>query len=568
MIQRVWNIIEPHTELQRKLCSEFDITPITAQLLVNRGIVKSSDVENFLNADLSRLHDPHALKDMDRAAARIKRAVSKGEKIMIYGDYDADGISAVALLKRVIGDLGGNPAVYIPNRIEEGYGLNKEAVKTAHRRKISLLITVDCGISAKDEIEYLHRLGITSIVTDHHKILDGAFPVSAYAVINPLQDGCAYPFKQLSGVAIAYKLAQVLTEGTGYEIRQHLDLVALGTVQDMVPQLDENRVLTKEGLAVINHSRKCGIRALISAAGLDKRKISVREIGYMLGPRINAAGRVGSAKKALRLLTTDDEDEAEELAKLLDEENRNRQRIENAILRSALQRVESRVNFKDERVIVLDGDGWHPGVIGIVASRIAERFNRPTIIISFDGKDEGKGSGRSIKNFHLFEALAECKDVLTAFGGHAAACGLKIERKSLGEFRSRLNGVAAECLDTRDFIPSVTVDMTVPLRAINPKLIDEFDRLAPFGPGNPRPVLASTSIALKSKPRRIRRDGIKMWVTDRNVICEAIGFGMGEIFDDILESASLDLAYTPSLNTWGGVDTIQLELVDVKTNLL
>ena len=568
MVQKTWKILESDIALQKKLATECGVTPITAQLLINRDINDPSKADRFLKADLSSLYDPYLLKDMDKAVKRIKRAISKGEKIMIYGDYDVDGISAVALLKRVLRDLGGHIVSYIPDRIEEGYGLNKDAVKTAHRRNISLLITVDCGISGREEVEYLSRLGITAIITDHHKIFEESFPSEAYAVINPLQKDCPYPFKYLSGVAVAYKLAEALTLGSGYDIKQHLDLVALGTIQDMVPQLGENRILTKHGLRKVNDSNKKGIQALIETSGLKGRTISAREVGYMLGPRINAAGRISSAKIALRLLTTEDRGEARELAESLDKENRNRQRIESSILREAVNRVENEVNFKEEKVIVLESDDWHPGVIGIVASRITERFNRPTIMISFGGKNEGKGSGRSIKNFHLFEALAECRSLLTNFGGHAAACGLRIARKDLSKFRSKLNTVASECLEAKDFIPTLTIDMEVPLHLLKHKLISEFESLAPHGPGNRRPILSSRSLKLKSRPRHIRREGIKMWVTDNNVTCEAIGFGMNDMVDDVMESSTIDVAYTPSINRWGGLNTLQLELIDMKANLL
>ena len=539
-----------------------------AQLLINRNITSPLEVDRFLKADLKFLYDPFLLKDMDKAVHRIKKAISKGEKIMIYGDYDVDGISAVALLKRVLQNIGGNVATYIPDRIEEGYGLNKDAVKTAHGENISLLITVDCGINGKEEVEYLHKVGVSAIVTDHHKISEQSFPSKAYAVINPLQKDCKYPFKHLSGVAIAYKLAEALTSDSGYDAKQHLDLVALGTIQDMAPQLGENRILTRYGLIKINDSNKEGIRALIEVAGLKGRTISTREVGYMLGPRINAAGRVSSAEIALSLLTTDNETEAIELAEILDRENRNRQKIENDILREVVDRVENEINFKDDKIIVLDSDDWHPGVIGIVASRIAERFNRPTIMISFDDKNEGKGSGRSIKNFHLFEALAECRDFLANFGGHAAACGLRIMRKDLNAFKSKLNMVASELLVAEDLMPAITIDMEIPLRLLQHKLVSEFENLAPYGPGNPRPILSSKSLKLRSRPINIRREGIKMWLTDDNITCEAIGFGMNDLIADILESTTVDAAYTPSINRWRGVDTLQLELVDVKTNLI
>lgn len=567
MPRKTWQILEENKILQEKFAKECGINPITAQILINRGITESLQANNFLNSDINSLYDPYLMKDMEKAVLRIKKSISKGEKVMVYGDYDVDGISAAALLKRVLQDIGCNVISYIPHRVEEGYGLNKEAVKIAHNRGVSLLVTVDCGISGKKEIDYLSNLGIAAIVTDHHKIVEESFPDNAHAVINPLQKDCRYPFKYLSGVAVAYKLAQALTHGCDYDMEEHLDLVALGTVQDMVPQLDENRILTKRGLAKINKSKKKGVQALIDVAGLKGKAISSRQIAYMLGPRINAAGRVSSADLALRLLVTDDEDEAVELAGVLDTENRNRQKIESTILTEAVHRVESRINFKDDKAIVLDSDEWHSGVIGIVASRIAEKFGRPTIMISFN-ENEGKGSGRSIKNFHLFEALNECRGFLSGFGGHANACGIKILRKNLDEFRFKFNDVASKMLAAGDFMPSLTVDMEIPLRLLKQDVVLEMENLSPHGPGNPKPVLLSRGLKLKSKPAFMSREGVKMQVTDGNITREAIGFGLNGMVDDITESASFDAAYTPSINRWRGIDTLQLEIVDLKANLI
>ncbi|MBU4376792.1 MAG: single-stranded-DNA-specific exonuclease RecJ [Candidatus Omnitrophica bacterium] len=567
MPQKIWQILEGNKVLREKLAEECDISPVTAQILINRGIKEPSEVDNFLKADISGLHDPFLMKDMEKAVLRIKKAISKGEKVMVYGDYDVDGISAVAILKRVLRDIGCNVISYIPHRVEEGYGLNEEAVKMAHNREISLLITVDCGVSGKKEVEYLNKLGITTIITDHHKIVEEFFPYSAYAVINPLQKDCSYPFKYLSGVAVAYKLAQALTRDCGYNMEQHLDLVALGTIQDMVPQLGENRILTKYGLTRINESKKKGIHALIAIAGLKGKTISTRQIGYMLGPRINAVGRVSSADLALRLLVTEDEEEAGNLAGVLDSENRNRQKIESTILTEAVNRVENEINFKDDKVIVLESDDWHPGVIGIVASRIAERFSRPTVMISFN-KNEGKGSGRSVRNFHLFEALNECRDFLSGFGGHADACGLKIARKNLDEFRLKFNTVASKMLEKSDFMSHLAIDMEIPLNLLKENVVQEIESLAPYGPGNRRPVLLSRKLRLKSRPIFLRREGIKMWVTDSNTTCEAIGFRLGEATDEIMESSSLDIAYTPSLNIWKDAITLQLEIADLKVNLI
>jgi len=563
MRKKTWNILKADGTLRRRLAAECGITDITAAILANRGITDPAAASDFLNADMADLNDPFMLKDMDRAVQKIGRAVSRGEKIMVYGDYDVDGITAVALLSMVLKGIGANAVTYIPHRVEEGYGLNRSAVKQAHRKGVSLLITVDCGISGGKEVDYLKSLGISTIVTDHHKIIEGAFPNAAYAVINPLQRGCGYPFKGLAGVGLAYKLAEALTAGCGYDVTSHLDLVALGTIQDMVPQTGENRIFVKYGLALMERGSNPGISALIKASGISKRPISFREVAYMLGPRINAAGRIGSADLALRLLVCDDPLRADELASRLNTENRNRQKIEGTILREAMQKVENEINFKNDMVIVLDGDNWHPGVIGIVASRVAERFNRPTIMISFEA-DLGRGSGRSISNFHLFDALTECRDLLTDFGGHASACGIRITRKMLPDFRRRLNGLVSGALEMDELVPTIDVDAVIPLHKIDERLIGELDRLSPFGPGNPRPVLSSTGLTLKSRPKSIRRDGIKMWVTDGKITCEAVGFGMTHLLEDIIGADRVDMAYTPGLNRWRGLNTLQLELVDMR----
>ncbi len=418
-MRKIWRIKDPDPAIQNELSSALKISKITAQLLANRGISDLREAGSFLQCSLTSCHDPFLLKDMDKAVYRIKQAVSGGEKILVYGDYDVDGMTGVAIIYSALKNLGANVSSYIPNRLEEGYGLNSGAVKRAERDGVNLLITVDCGISSFREIEYANSLRMDVIVTDHHEILESRVP-AAYAVINPLQEDCKYPFKHLAGVGIAYKLAKALYENTPFFAEDFLDLVSLGTVADIVPLIGENRVLAKHGLGELNKRHRVGLRALMKVGGLEGKDISSGHIGFILGPRINAMGRIGSPQKALELLLSEDEDLALKLAKTLDTENRNRQKIEGKVLDEALSKVEREVNFKHHQVIVLASENWHAGVIGIVASRIADRFYRPTILISMDGK-VGKGSGRSVENFHLFEYLLRCKDSLMGFGGHESA---------------------------------------------------------------------------------------------------------------------------------------------------
>lgn len=560
-MRMIWNIKKTVPDIQKAFSSELKISEITAQLLSNRGIDNIKEAGEFIACSLSSCHDPFLLKDMDKAVSRIKGAISGKEKILIYGDYDVDGMTSVALLKKALLNLGAIVETYIPNRLEEGYGLNINAIKRALKDGISLIVTVDCGISSFKEIEYAKALKIDVIVTDHHEIVNSRIP-QAYAIINPLQESCSYPFKHLAGVGLAYKLAKALYDGTSFFAEDFLDLVSLGTIADIVPLKGENRILAKHGLDEINKRNRIGLNALTEVAGLSGKDVSSGHIGFILGPRINAMGRVGSPQKALELLLSDNKQEAMKLAKMLDTENRNRQKIESRILEEALSKIEREVNFKHHKVIVLGSEGWHAGVIGIVASRIADRFYRPTILVSLDGK-YGKGSGRSVEKFNLFDILIQCKDMLIGFGGHEGACGLTIEKDRLDEFRDKINIEAGRYVSEDIFNPQLDIDMEIPLNLLTGDVIDEIESLAPFGEENPRPVFSSRNLIVKDGPKQIGKKGFKVWVTDNNITCEAISFGRNEISAPKTGSG-IDLAYIPSINDWQGLQSIQLELKDIK----
>jgi len=563
-MRKRWLVKKADRGVLNLLVRELEISPIVAQLLVNRSIVDPGEAHKFLNCELSNLHDPYLFKGMKGAVSRIGRALSKGEKILVYGDYDVDGITSVALLSSVLSGLGGNVLEYIPNRIEEGYGLNLEACRFAHKKRVKLIITVDCGINALREVDYLNSLGIDAIVVDHHEVHVNGLP-DACAVINPLQKECGYPFKHLAGVGLAFKLAQALLNQPPQKLKYLLDLVALGTVSDIVPQLGENRILTKHGLKVLNERNRTGLKELIKVSGLSGRDISSGHIGYMLGPRINASGRIGSPKIALRLLVTDRWDEAGELAQILDRENKNRQRIENSILKEALQKIQREINFKEHKTIVLSDSGWHPGVIGIVASRLVDKFYRPTAVISVK-HETGRGSARSISDFNLFDALCECKRYLEEFGGHKAACGFSIRKKDIDKFRSLFNEVADKRLLPEHLLPKLEADMDIPLNNLSERLIYDIDRLAPHGPKNPSPVFISRRIKLKNAPRAIGRNGMKFWITDGKITCEAVAFGMSEGFFNVLKDDAFDVAYFPSVNTYKGLRSIKLDLEDLRAS--
>lgn len=560
-MRKIWKIKDQNPAAQKEFSSELNISKITAQILSNRGIDSLKEAGDFLSCSLSSCHDPMLFKDMQKAVIRIREAIKRKQKILVYGDYDVDGITSVTLLYSALKNLGGVVETYIPNRLEEGYGLNTAAIKKAHKDDVSLIITVDCGIGSFKEIELAKASRIDVIVTDHHEIVDSRLP-AAYAIINPLQELCSYPFKHLAGVGIAYKLVKALYEGTSFFAEDFLDLVSLGTIADIVPLIGENRILAKHGLLEMNKRCRAGLRALTEVSGLNGKDISTGHIGFMLGPRINAMGRIGSPQKALELLLTNDVEQASKLAKVLDTENRNRQKIEARILEEALSKVEREVNFKHHKIIVLGSENWHPGVIGIVASKIADRFYRPTILVSFDGKI-GKGSGRSIEKFNLFNVLFACRDLLAGFGGHESACGITIEKNMFDEFKERINSEAGRHVAEDQFSQQLEIDMDIPLNMLTEQVINEIESLAPFGEENPRPIFSSRNLIVKDGPRQIGRNGFKMLVTDNSVTCEAVNFGRVSV-EAPRRGSGVDLAYVPSINDWQGFQSIQLELKDIK----
>jgi len=562
-MRKIWQIKQHGGSIQEELRKSLAISPIVAQLLVNRKITTKEEAQAFLHPSLLKLHDPFLMKGMEQAVSRVKKSIEKKQKILIYGDYDVDGISSTALLSVALEHIGADVDHYIPNRIEEGYGLNKNAVSHIKKKKIDLVITVDCGITGHTEIDLLNESSIDTIITDHHHPSE-KLP-NAHTILNPLQAGCEYPDKNLSGVGVAFKLASALVGAGNSWLYEHLDLVCLGTVADVVPLIGENRILVKNGLDQLTHTKKKGLKALIETSYLKGKDITSHYVGYILGPRINATGRLGSPELALRLLLTDNEEEATDLANRLHQENKNRQKTEESVLRAAMSRIDRDVNFKEERVIVLEDENWHKGVLGIVASRIVDRFYRPTVIISMDEK-EGKGSCRSIKNFHLFEVLDECSELLENYGGHSYAAGLTVKKNRLGDFKKKINSIAHERILTDDLVPTVSVDMEIPISSLNNKLLSELDELSPFGLGNPKPMFASRNLTIKTPPQMLRRGGLKMWVTDGKTTAEAIGFNIADSLPSNPLQKQIDLAYSCSLNTYKGITSMQLQLKDLQSS--
>ncbi|MFA4989615.1 MAG: single-stranded-DNA-specific exonuclease RecJ [Candidatus Omnitrophota bacterium] len=555
---KILRIASVHTRLQESLSKELKISKILAQILANRGIASVGQAEEFLNVRLEHLLDPFSFRQMSKAVERIKEAKSKKEKTLIFGDYDVDGITSVALLKDSLRRMGLAVLHYMPHRIKEGYGLTKNILQIAKENKVRLLITVDCGIANPREIEELRKNNIDTIITDHHEPQAGNLP-SAFSIINPKVEGSGYQYRELAGVGVAYKLCQALSNS---KLLDELDLVALGTVADVVPLTGENRVLVKEGLSRLSASKRPGLRALIEEAGIKNKKFNTTSISFILAPRLNASGRMDSAETSFNLLMSPDMQKAQNLSKALEQHNRARQKIESKIMEEAEDIINREVNFKEHKVIVVAKDDWHQGVLGIVASKLADRFYRPAIVISLNEK-MGKGSGRSIKNFHLSRALGECRQFLRTFGGHAHAVGLTITRESVDNFRKSINQLAQDKLSLEDLLPSLDIDIELDLGSLTERLVEELEKLEPFGSGNPEPLFYTRGLKLKGEPQSLGRQTLKFWVTDGKVTLQVIGFGMASLLASLLEAKSLDIVYTPRMDNWRDDSSIILEARDI-----
>ncbi|HCT37404.1 MAG TPA: single-stranded-DNA-specific exonuclease RecJ [Firmicutes bacterium] len=566
MIERVWQIKQPQPDLCRTFAENLGVSPVISQILINRGISSIDQARAFLGGTISDLHDPFLFPGMDRAAERIVQAIRDGEKILIFGDYDVDGITSVALLIRLLYPYAKRNLFYhIPNRLEEGYGLNSAAIEKAGRNGITLLITVDCGITAVAEIELAKSLGMDVIVSDHHE--PPAVLPEALALINPKIPDCPYPFRDLCGAGVAFKLAMAVSDKIGISeeaLFREIDLVALATVADMVPLFGENRIIVKAGLERIANTTNEGMKALIAVCGLGERAITTGHLAFYLAPRINAAGRLGYAQTGINLFLATDPDQALSLARKLEAENRERQAIEAELTGCACRQAEELLAKKDQRTLVLAGDNWHHGVLGIVASKIVERFYRPAILIGWDGT-EGRGSGRSIQGFHLYHALEECAGHLTRFGGHESAAGLSITRNSLDQFAEAFENHAQGCLDDSAMIPALNADVEIELEQATLELARQLTGLEPFGSQNPEPILVCRNIMMVS-PKGVGGNGkhLKFKAQSANARLDGIGFGLGSRLPDLQSKTAVDLAFALEENTWNGVSSAQANVKDLK----
>jgi len=562
-------LVSPQDEAcVRGLSSALGISPLLAHLLINRGFGDRDKARRFLQPRLSHLYEPSVLPGLTRAAERISSALANRERIILYGDYDADGISGLALLKQCLAYLGKEVDYYIPHRLDEGYGLNMDALCSFRAQGASLIITVDCGTTASEEAAYARQQGMDLIITDHHECGD-TLP-ECVALVNPKLPNSTYPFRHLSGVGVVFKLAWALGEclslgkKVSEEFRENLvnwlGLVALGTVADVVPLLGENRVLVKYGLEALRVSSQPGIKALVEVCGFG-RSLDARAVAFGLGPRINAAGRLGDASAACELLTTNSAEIARQIARNLDACNRRRQKLERDILDEAEATIGNE-GLEHAKAIVLGSQRWHAGVIGIVASRIAERYHRPTVLLALAG-EAAQGSARSIPGFDIFEALKACGDMFLSCGGHAQAAGLRLDRSLVDAFRENFLQVAEDTLRDEDLLPKLSIDAEVPLSLLTEEAVEELLRLAPFGQGNPEPLFAAR-VRVVGRTRRVG-DGkhLRFVVRQGDVSFPAIAFGRGEEEAWLQKQENLALAFVPEINIWRSRKSVQLRVIDM-----
>jgi single-stranded-DNA-specific exonuclease len=553
----------PDKALIAALSAELRLPELICQLLCQRGFASVEPAKRYLRPRLDQLHDPSALRGLDDAVERLARAVRGGELIMVHGDYDVDGICSTTLLVTAIRGFGGRAVPFIPRRLEEGYDLTMAGVRAASAAGAKVLVTCDCGTNAIEPVAAACEAGIDVIVTDHH-LPSGPLP-NCLAVLNAKQERCDYPDKDLAAAGIAFKLALALARALGENdtpVYRMLDLVALATIADIAPLRGENRVLARYGLKVLNDTSNLGLRALVRAAGLEGKPLTAGRVGYILAPRLNAVGRLGHALRGVELLTTENEHEANAIARELEELNRQRQEIDRGTLKRASHLLEQ-LDLDATYGVVLAEQGWHPGVVGIVASRLLEEICRPVVLVALSG-DEGKGSGRSISAFDLHAGLSECRHLLIRFGGHRAAAGVTLSRTRLPEFVQRFNDVARSRLTPEDLVPEIRVDLELPLSAATFDLEALLRHFEPFGAGNATPVLMARGVRLAAPPRVVGNGHLKLRLTADGSELDAIGWGLGALAAELDLTSTFDVAFRLTRDEWNGERRLQANLADIR----
>ncbi len=564
-----WQLSEQNFALKHELSRHLGVTQVTSQVLINRGVTSVEAAKRFLHPSLQQLSDPYLLAGMDEAVSRIVLAITRNEVIGIAGDYDADGVTSTALLVRFFAALGISTPFCVPHRIEDGYGFHRSGVDALAADGVKLIVTVDTGSTAYDAIDYAASLGIDVVVTDHHEVPE-KLP-RAVAVINPKREDSRFPFRKLAGVGVAFNLAVAIRQRLreiGYftdarpepRLRDLLDLVAVGTVADVVPLLDENRLFVKYGLEELKRTTNKGLQALKIISGLEAHQISAMTVAFRIAPRINAAGRLDDASRAVKLLTTDNAEEAATLAQSLHQFNQKRQQTEEVILREVDSTLRSNEELKDRMGLVLAGEAWHPGVIGIVASRICDQHKKPVAVIAIEG-DICRGSVRSVGEVNIVDVLKNCSDLLVRFGGHTHAAGFSVERSKIAEFAARFNEEVTSRITDDDRHDKIAIDAELEPSEVNAQLVSELELLEPFGEGNPEPTFALRELQVAGT-KIVADKHLKLKFLGDMVLVDAIGFGMKS--REVSASDVLDVAFIPQRDTWRGDDAVQIKLRDLK----
>lgn len=558
-----WQFVpEPNKESVQHLSEKINVNEVLCKILIQRGINEYDKARKYFRPSVEMLHNPFLMKDMDKAVNRLTDAISNEEKVLIYGDYDVDGTTAVSLVYGFLKQFTSNCEYYIPDRYKEGYGVSTQGIDYAHEQGISLIICLDCGVRAVEKVAYAKSLGIDFIICDHH--LPGDKIPEAYAILDPKQNDCLYPYKELCGVGVGFKLIQAFCEQQDIpfeQLEEQLDLVAVGTAADIVPITGENRALVYYGMNRINSSPRTGIRALLKIAAKDQQRLTVTDVVFTLAPRINAAGRIGHGKDAVQLLLEDDYNQAETFAYAINKNNSNRKVLDSSITEQALEQIE--LKYADTKSTVLFNPDWHKGVIGIVASRCIETYYRPTVILT-ESNGKATGSVRSVKGFDVYQAIEKCSDLLEQFGGHAYAAGLTMDIANIDTFREKFESVINDTITQKELEQTILIDSEVNINQITHKFNNILKQMEPFGPGNMSPVFVSRNVRADSL-RLLKDLHLKFKVTqDDDCFIDVIAFNMGEFYSSINANQRFDICYSIEENTFRGVTNLQLAVKDIR----